>query len=61
MSQKIQNRRDTAERWTQYNPILLEGELGLETDTGKMKLGDGVNTWSALPYMKVSDGFVLYK
>jgi hypothetical protein len=61
MSQKIQNRRDTAARWTQYNPILLEGELGLETDTGKMKLGDGVNTWSALPYMKVSDGFVLYK
>ena len=61
MSQKIQNRRDTSARWTQYNPILLEGELGLETDTGKMKLGDGVNTWSALPYMKVSDGFVLYK
>lgn len=61
MSQKIQNRRDTAAKWTQYNPILLEGELGLETDTGKMKLGDGVNTWSALPYMKVSDGFVLYK
>ena len=61
MSQKIQNRRDTAARWTQYNPILLEGELGLETDTGKMKLGDGINTWSALPYMKVSDGFVLYK
>lgn len=41
MSHKIQFRRDTSVRWSSINPILMEGEIGLETDTHKMKIGDG--------------------
>ena len=50
MADRIQLRRDTAERWTQYNPILLEGEPGYELDTDQYKLGDGIRNWSDLPY-----------
>lgn len=47
-------RNDTAANWTRENPILLKGELGVETDTGKFKLGDGVNAWDALTYIACS-------
>lgn len=47
---QIQLRRDTAAAWTAADPVLLDGEVGIEKDTGKAKLGDGVSTWSALPY-----------
>ena len=50
MADRIQLRRDTAANWTNYNPILLEGEPGIELDTDQWKLGDGVHTWSQLPY-----------
>jgi hypothetical protein len=43
-------RRGTAAEWTTANPILADGELGIETDTSLMKIGDGVTAWSALPY-----------
>lgn len=48
---KIQWRRDTAAAWTAANPILNEGEAGFETNTGKVKIGNGTSTWTALPYM----------
>jgi hypothetical protein len=60
MANRIQMRRDTAARWTEVNPILLNGEFGLETDTGKAKLGDGVKTWSELNYITVTDNFVIF-
>jgi hypothetical protein len=47
---QIQLRRGTAAQWTSANPILAAGELGVETDTVKAKIGDGVLTWTALPY-----------
>lgn len=50
MAVQIQWRRDTAANWTASNPILAEGEAGLETDTGKVKLGNGIHAWSVLPY-----------
>jgi len=50
MAERIQLRRDTAADWTSNNPILAEGEYGYETDTGKHKIGNGVGTWTALPY-----------
>ena len=50
MAVRIQFRNDTAANWTAANPILAVGELGLETDTDQFKIGDGVATWSALPY-----------
>lgn len=47
---KIQVRRGTASAWTTANPVLSSGEPGYETDTGKMKFGDGSTAWSGLPY-----------
>lgn len=50
MATRIKLRRDTATRWENINPILSLGEPGLETDTGKIKYGDGLTTWNLLPY-----------
>lgn len=50
MAQRIQLRRGTAAEWTAANPVLALGEPGHERDTGKLKLGDGVTAWAALPY-----------
>jgi hypothetical protein len=50
MADKIQFRRDTKARWAQFNPILMEGELGFETDTDQYKLGNGTSAWNDLPY-----------
>lgn len=50
MASKIQIRRDTAANWTSANPILAIGEIGYETDTGKLKIGDGVTVWASVAY-----------
>jgi hypothetical protein len=50
MAFRIQIRRDDSTRWTVNNPILLEGELGYETDTKYMKIGDGTTPWNLLNY-----------
>ena len=46
----IQQRRDQASVWASVNPVLMIGEAGHETDTGKWKLGDGATPWNTLPY-----------
>lgn len=46
----IQVRRDTAANWTSEDPTLASGEIGYETDTGKIKVGNGASAWTALPY-----------
>lgn len=43
-------RNDTASNWTTENPVLSKGELGIEIDTNKFKIGDGVKTWAQLGY-----------
>ena len=43
-------RGDTLARWTQFNPILADREMVLETDTNQFKIGNGVSTYSQLPY-----------
>lgn len=50
MAFRIQLRRDTKALWAANNPVLLLAELGYEYDTGKAKMGDGVNPWNDLPY-----------
>lgn len=50
MATKIKLRRDTATNWTTANPVLAIGEPGIETNTLRIKLGDGVSNWAALPY-----------
>ncbi len=52
----IQQRRDTAANWTAANPVLANGEFGYETDTGKLKVGDGATAWNALPYFAGTGG-----
>lgn len=49
---RFQHRRATAARWAEVNPILREGELGIELDTRRMKFGDGVTRWNSLEYCK---------
>ena len=50
MATIIQVRHDTAANWTSANPILALGEFGLETDTNKLKRGDGVTRWNNINY-----------
>lgn len=46
----IKLRRDTAANWDTTNPVLASGEMGIETDTGLHKFGNGTANWGALPY-----------
>lgn len=50
MTTTIQFRRGTAAQWTSANTLLAQGELGLELDTGKFKVGDGLTYWNNLSY-----------
>lgn len=43
-------RSDTAANWGSFNPVLKAGETGFETDTGKIKIGNGTGAWNSLPY-----------
>lgn len=47
----IQHKTGTTSQWTSVNPTLAKGEIGFETDTAKMKIGDGVTTYNNLPYL----------
>jgi hypothetical protein len=47
---RLRLRRDTAANWTAANPVLLNGEVGLETDTRRFKVGNGTLAWSGLSY-----------
>ena len=51
---RIQLRRATAASWTSVNPILALGEVGIETDTYRLKVGNGTTQWSGLPYFDQS-------
>ena len=48
---RIQLRNDLAATWNSKNPVLNKGEIGIEIDTRKMKVGDGTTVWNALSYM----------
>jgi hypothetical protein len=56
VSVQIQLRRGSAATWTSQNPILAEGEAGIEIDTRKFKFGDGATHWASLPYASASAG-----
>lgn len=51
LNTRIQLKHGLAASWTEKNPVLLAGEVGIETDTLKMKVGDGKSNWSALGYL----------
>lgn len=48
-------RRDTAANWTAANPTLLAGEIGIESNTNKIKIGDGSTAWASLAYTPWSE------
>ena len=50
---RIQIKRSTAASWTSNNPVLYVGEIGYETDTKKIKVGDGTTAWTSLAYSSV--------
>ena len=50
VASQIQIRRDSSANWNSINPILAQGEFGLDLDTNKLKCGDGVTAWSNLNY-----------
>lgn len=50
MANRMQQRRGTAARWTEVNPVLALGEIGFEIDTNSFKVGDGITSWNSLPY-----------
>jgi hypothetical protein len=52
---QIQVRRGTAAQWTSANPTLSSGEFGFETDTNKLKCGNGSTAWNSLAYI-ATDG-----
>lgn len=43
-------RKNTAAQWVAENPTLRAGEIGIEKNTKKSKVGDGVTPWNSLPY-----------
>ena len=52
MANRIQLRRGGAQEWANSNPTLAQGELGIELDTGRFKIGDGVSAWNSLQYSR---------
>ena len=59
MAQRIQLRRDTVENWQNVDPVIAKGEVSLayQGDTMvSMRIGNGVNVWSALTPMSFFPG-----
>lgn len=54
----IKLRRGTSDKWSQLNPILGDGEIGIDQTTKLFKIGDGLTPWNELAYaiLKGEDG-----
>lgn len=50
MANRIQLRRDTAVNWSESNPTLASGEIGIDLTNKKIKIGDGITLWNNLDY-----------
>ena len=59
LNTRIQLKHGLAASWTEKNPVLLAGEMGIETDTLKMKVGDGTSNWKALGYLGANANDIL--
>lgn len=59
MAVQIQLRNDIAANWTSVNPTLAQGEIGLEIDTNKMKIGTGTDVWEDLSYTGIDSAELL--
>lgn len=54
--QRIRLPHFTSVDWTEQNPLLQKGEIAVESDTRRMKIGDGVTRWNDLEYIAGSAG-----
>lgn len=54
----LQLRRGTAAQWVTANTLLSAGECGFETDTYKLKIGNGSTSWNSLAYFSPSLDYV---
>ncbi len=50
----IKIRRGTTTQWNASSRVLQVGELGIDTTLNRIKAGNGVSVWSALPYLSLS-------
>lgn len=57
---KIQLRRDTTSNWTANNPTLSSGEIGIDLDNNRLKIGNGVSGWTSLTYVGSSAELKIY-
>lgn len=48
---RMRLRQDTTADWVSRNPVLAKGEEGLDTTLNQRKVGDGVTSWTGLPYV----------
>lgn len=51
MAVRFKQLSKTSTEWASLNPTLLEGEIGFESDTNKLKVGNGVDAWNNLEYV----------
>lgn len=51
MAVRFKQLSKTSTEWTSLNPTLLEGEIGFESDTNRLKIGNGSDTWNDLEYV----------
>lgn len=58
---RIVLRNDISSNWKTTNPVLLKGEMGIETDTKKFKFGDGVTQYNSLAYVSAEKAVVQSK
>jgi len=50
MANRIQLRRGGSQEWRNANPVLAQGEIGIDLDSGRIKIGDGTTAWNSLAY-----------
>jgi hypothetical protein len=50
MATQIQIRRDSTTNWSTSNPILAQGEFGLDLNVNNIKVGNALSAWNDLPY-----------
>jgi len=58
---RVLQRRGQSSQWSDANPILAPGEIGLEVDTQTFKIGDGITSWEDLPYASGPVGASAYE
>lgn len=54
---RVKTRRETPRDWAEINPVLADGEIGVEkedSDTIRFKIGNGTDRWTRLPYCDVA-------